>query len=86
MTDKKQEVAFLADEFDLSAKRAAALVADTADEAETLAADQMQKERDSDPYGDAPVPVSPEEREVEGNGGMQKCVLTTKNEASRTGP
>ncbi|QQR40171.1 hypothetical protein [Devosia rhizoryzae] len=86
MIDKKQEVAFLADEFKLSARRAAALIAGTPEEAGELTMEQLEAEKNRDPYGDVPVPVSPEEHEIEGNGGLQKTVVRRENKASRTGP
>lgn len=86
MTDKEKDVAFLADEFGLTARRAAALVSGTPEEANALAQAQLEAERNRDPYGDVPVPVSPEEHEVEGNGGLQKTVVRRPNKASRTGP
>lgn len=84
--DKQEEVSFLADEFKLSARRAAALIAETPEEAAALASQQLEDEQNRDPYGDAPIPHSPEDDEVEGNGGMQKTVLLRENKASRTGP
>jgi hypothetical protein len=86
MIDKQNEVAFLADNFDLPAARAAKLVADSQEEAERLAAQQLADEASRDPYQDAPVPTSPEEREVPENGGLQKTVLRTDNERGRAGP
>ena len=86
MTDKKQEVAFLADEFELPAARAAAVIAESEDEAEVLTAAQLEQDREHDPYGESPVPASPEDKEVAFNGGLQKTVLKRANKAGRVGP
>jgi hypothetical protein len=86
MTEKKQDVAFLTEEFEMSPRRAAALVTDDPQQAEALAVEQLREERERDPYGDAPVPTSPEDGEVSANGGLQKTVIKTENKASRTGP
>lgn len=86
MTDKQQDVAFLAETFDIPARKAANLVAANPEEAEALATAELKHERNSDPLEGVPVPASPEEHEVEGNGGMQKTVVHRNNEASRIGP
>jgi hypothetical protein len=86
MTDKQTEMAFLTETFDISAPKAAALVAETDGEAEALIAQRLAEEREQSPYGDAPVPTSPEEHSVPENGGLQKTVLNRKNEAGRAGP
>ncbi|MBF0677942.1 MAG: hypothetical protein IR164_03250 [Devosia sp.] len=54
--DKKAEAHFLSDEFGTSAIKAAALVADTDAEAETLAAELLKEQQADDPLADAPVP------------------------------
>jgi hypothetical protein len=86
MIDKQEEVAFLSDSFDIPPRKAAELVAASAEEAEVLEKAQLEAERNRNPYGDVPVPKSPEEHEVTGNGGMQKTVLRRDNKASITGP
>lgn len=85
-TDKHDEVQFLAREFSISPLKAAALVADDEEEILQLAADEREREMEEDLLGDHPVPVSPEEHEVPGNGGLQKTVLRRRNERGRAGP
>jgi len=75
MQPKDDEVTFLAEDFGIPAAKAAALIADTEAEADDLAARQMARERQRDPYGNAPVPDSPEEHQVPDDGGLQKPVL-----------
>lgn len=86
MIDKQKEVAFLADNFELPAARAAKLVDASAEEADRLAAQQLKEEAGRDPYGHAPVPTSPEEHGIPENGGLQKTVLRSENERGRAGP
>lgn len=86
MIDKRGEVAFLADNFDIPPARAAALVASSEQEAEALAAAEIKREDERSHYGDVPVPAGPEEHEVPFNGGLQKTVLDTENERGRAGP
>lgn len=86
MPNKKEEVAFLSDNFDIPPRRAAALVAADAEEEATLTRLQIEGERSRKPYSDVPIPASPEEHEVPNNGGLQKTVLMHPNKASRTGP
>ncbi|MDV3249891.1 hypothetical protein DevBK_00965 [Devosia sp. BK] len=75
MQPKDEEVSFLAEDFGIPAAKAAALVADTEIEADALAARQIKRERSRGPYGNAPVPASPEEHQVSDDGGLQKPVL-----------
>ncbi|MBJ3783746.1 hypothetical protein [Devosia sediminis] len=83
-SDKQDEVHFLAEEFDIAPVKAAALVTEDEDEALQLAAHEHQ--RTEDPFGENPVPISPEERHVPGDGGMQKSVLRRRNDRGRAGP
>ena len=73
--NKSEEVRFLASEFAVQPTRAAALVADSEAEALALAAAEVKRQHNEDAYGDAPVPVSPEEHEIPENGGLQKTVI-----------
>ena len=84
--DKQQEVHFLATQFDITPLKAAALVAAEEEEILRLAAEERERELAEDLLGDYPVPVSPEEREVPGNGGLQKTVLRRRNDRGRAGP
>lgn len=75
MQAKDEEVSFLAEDFGIPAAKAAALVADSESEADDLAARQMARERHRDPYGNVPIPDSPEGHQVSDDGGLQKTVL-----------
>lgn len=87
MIDKKAEVSFLVDNFDIPAAKAAAVVSTDDAEIMALTAQQLRQERDSDPFAaDAKVPLSPEDHVITDNGGMQKTVLRRKNDAGRAGP
>jgi|GEM_PF-6500313 len=50
------EVEFLTEEFNIPAIKAAALVADSEEGAEELAADEMRRQRAADPLAGKPVP------------------------------
>lgn len=86
MTDKKLEVAFLADEFELPAARAAAIIADNEDEAAALTTSQLADERNRNPYEGMPVPDSLDERYIPHEGVMKIPVVKQDSEAGRTGP
>ena len=53
---KEDDVAFLAEEFEMSPRAAAALVTDNADAAEQLAEAEMRRQRSADRLENAPVP------------------------------
>ena len=53
---KEDDVAFLADEFEMSPRAAAELVADNSDAVEHLAAAEARRQRDADPLETVPVP------------------------------
>lgn len=87
MTDKSDDVAFLVDNFDIPAVKAAEVVSDDEAEISELSAAQLKKERERDPLPpEAKVPVSPEEHTVKDNGGLQKPVLHRANHTEQAGP
>jgi hypothetical protein len=85
MTDKLEDVQFLAEEFDIPAPRAAALVTSDEQEAERLAKQQRDHALEANPNDGEPVPLSPDEHDVPNDGGLQKEVLERDNERGRAG-
>lgn len=87
MTDKREEVSFLVDNFDVTTAKAAEVLSDDEAEISELSSAQLKKELERDPFPpDAKVPVSPEEHTVKDNGGLQKTVLHRAKRATKAGP
>lgn len=89
MPDKGIDVDFLADNFEISAEEAAALVAEDESEAWDLANKRMDRERSRAEFPEAtPVPASADDAPVKDNGGLQKLVLGRRGQrlGSNSGP